>query len=434
MDLKNMSDKSRENASAMFCYTVLVVILAACYLLEVIKGSRTVFYYLTFLILLLVPYVICKVMVVKDRESDSVRYVMAGGFFIFYLYVIFTTISVIAYVYAIMIAVVLICYNDNKVLVSYMVGVTIGNIAHALYLGVTHQITSDVLPDLEIRIASLILFTLFLSKSARTLELTNRNRVEEVEREKERVSRLMEQILRVSNEITANIGTVSEKMDILSETANKTRVSMEEVNQGTGDTVDSIQMQMKMTEEIHQAIDKVSDSTNSISDNIEATKKEIQESKYNIDELIHHVELSNQSNKNVSEEIEKLNDYAEKMQSIIGLINGITSQTSLLALNASIEAARAGEAGRGFAIIAENIKKLADSSKETAADSDSNKEQIGQAIATLSADAEKLISVIDEVNVRVTNLAASTEEIAASADMVSSISADLKEKLNSLNS
>lgn len=433
MDLKNMSDKSRENASAMFCYTVLVVILAACYLLEVIKGSRTVFYYLTFLILLLVPYVICKVMVVKDRESDSVRYVMAGGFFIFYLYVIFTTISVIAYVYAIMIAVVLICYNDNKVLVSYMVGVTIGNIAHVLYLGVTHQITSDVLPDLEIRIASLILFTLFLSKSARTLELTNRNRVEEVEREKERVSRLMEQILRVSNEITANIGTVSEKMDILSETANKTRVSMEEVNQGTGDTVDSIQMQMKMTEEIHQAIDKVSDSTNSISDNIEATKKEIQESKYNIDELIHHVELSNQSNKNVSEEIEKLNDYAEKMQSIIGLINGITSQTSLLALNASIEAARAGEAGRGFAVVASEISNLATQTSEATIN-------ITELIDNVSSELTNMVHVIgtmlhnaEEQNVFANKTAHSFEEIASITNLVYRESDKLREMVTNLS-
>ena len=396
MDLKNMSDKSRENASAMFCYTVLVVILAACYLLEVIKGSRTVFYYLIFLILLLVPYVICKVMVVKDRESDSVRYVMAGGFFIFYLYVIFTTISVIAYVYAIMIAVVLICYNDNKVLVSYMVGVTIGNIAHVLYLGVTHQITSDVLPDLEIRIASLILFTLFLSKSARTLELTNRNRVEEVEQEKE-------------------------------------RVSMEEVNQGTGDTVDSIQMQMEMTEEIHQAIDKVSDSTNSISDNIEATKKEIQESKYNIDELIHHVELSNQSNKNVSEEIEKLNDYAEKMQSIIGLINGITSQTSLLALNASIEAARAGEAGRGFAVVASEISNLATQTSEATIN-------ITELIDNVSSELTNMVHVIgtmlhnaEEQNVFANKTAHSFEEIASMTNLVYRESDKLREMVTNLS-
>ena len=130
--------------------------------------------------------------------------------------------------------------------------------------------------------------------------------------------------------------------------------------------------------------------------------------------------------------LDKIQGLLVKLEDNNEEITNVAEETNLLALNASIEAARAGESGRGFAIIAENIKKLADSSKDTASDSDANKEQIQVAIEELLVDARELINIIDSVNVRVTNLASSTQEIAASADMVNSISAELKNKLRRL--
>lgn len=125
----------------------------------------------------------------------------------------------------------------------------------------------------------------------------------------------------------------------------------------------------------------------------------------------------------------EINVLLEKLESNNNNITGIASQTNLLALNASIEAARAGEAGRGFAVVADEIKALAENSRLTAGDSNNNKEEIGDAIMKLMNESNHLIEVIDEVNARMTNLAASTEEIAASADMVAEISDELQNKI-----
>lgn len=111
-------------------------------------------------------------------------------------------------------------------------------------------------------------------------------------------------------------------------------------------------------------------------------------------------------------------------------ITSVASQTNLLSLNASIEAARAGEAGRGFAVVASEIKTLSESSRSTAQDSQRNKEEIVTAMDALNGEAEKLMQIVDDVNGRITNLAASTEEIAASTDMVNEITNDLKEKFD----
>lgn len=135
---------------------------------------------------------------------------------------------------------------------------------------------------------------------------------------------------------------------------------------------------------------------------------------------------------NMKDSFEKINELLVQLGDNNENITSVASQTNLLSLNASIEAARAGEAGRGFAVVASEIKNLSESSRSTAQDSQRNKEEIVVAMNTLNEEAEKLMKIVDEVNGRITTLAASTEEIAASTDLVNEVTADLKEKFDSI--
>ncbi len=122
---------------------------------------------------------------------------------------------------------------------------------------------------------------------------------------------------------------------------------------------------------------------------------------------------------------------AELAQNNNEVVN-IASQTNLLALNASIEAARAGEAGRGFAVVAGEINHLATSSSETANRSNSSQSRVMASINSIIADTTKLRDTIDAVNDRTQNLAASSEEIAASVSVVRNAANQMKEKLKIL--
>ena len=110
----------------------------------------------------------------------------------------------------------------------------------------------------------------------------------------------------------------------------------------------------------------------------------------------------------------------------------IASQTNLLALNASIEAARAGEAGRGFAVVADEINKLAQDSKTTATKSNSSQEKVLDSIGKIRQETKDLLNVVNLVNDRVTLLAASTEEIAASSNNVINTADEVKAILDVL--
>lgn len=88
----------------------------------------------------------------------------------------------------------------------------------------------------------------------------------------------------------------------------------------------------------------------------------------NINKLKSVVESNHKVAKNILDQVSVLNNKSQSIEKITDAIKGITSQINILSLNAAIEAARAGTQGKGFAIVAEEIRKLAyeaaDSTKE----------------------------------------------------------------------
>lgn len=426
MNYKNLSDMQRANGTSVMAYGLMNIVLVICYLVEVIKGSRDIPYYIIFCALALIPLIACIVIYKRDQDSKTIPYLMTIGFTVFYLYILFTTTSPVAYTYGFMIAVLLISYNNVRLSSYYVIVVTLGNIIQVAVMGFTGGIAKDTLPDVEIRIGSVVLFSLFLYMATIVSDKVNRNRLEQINSEKEHTTEVMRQILQIADQMSASIQTVTEKMNILESTAEKTKFSMQEVAQGNNETVDSIQMQMEQTEEIQQSIQRVSESSTSIIENIRSTQQELNDSKHSIDDLIRYVTVSNEANENVSRELAELNEYTNQMQSIIDLINNITSQTSLLSLNASIEAARAGEAGKGFAVVASEISNLATQTQNATVDITTLIGNISNELASVVKVIENMIKNIQAQNEAANNtarnfeaIAEKTEEVAASAGQMS---------------
>ena len=380
----------RSNKNAVITYGVMNLILVICYLLEVLKGSRTIVYYAIFCALALFPFLVCLICYRKNKETKFVQPIMEAGFLIFYIFIIFTTISPVAYIYAFIIAIGLMTFDNKKATTAYLVAVIVANIAHVAYLGVSGQLLSEDLPTIEIQVASTILFAIYLIMSLNVLMKNNADRMALVKEQEQKTEELMKKVLTAASEITNGINDVTDKMESLQNCASQTMDAMEEVSNGTLDTAESIQNQLEKTEEISMTIGEVDAASSAISENVTATREELDKTKVNVDLLIKNTEESNRFTEDVSKELVELTEYAEQMQSIIDVIGNITDQTSLLSLNASIEAARAGEAGRGFAVVAGEISALA-TQTQTAT------EDITQLINNISSELSDVVKVIEDM-------------------------------------
>ena len=126
------------------------------------------------------------------------------------------------------------------------------------------------------------------------------------------------------------------------------------------------------------------------------------------------------SNEDIQREVNIARESTKGTDEILKFIQSISSQTNLLGLNAAIESARAGELGKGFGVVAQEIRKLASSSSESVQKVDAVLKRIGESVANISHK-------VNETNSSVETQASSLEEITASIQELSSVAQVLEE-------
>lgn len=171
---------------------------------------------------------------------------------------------------------------------------------------------------------------------------------------------IIKQIVDVSNQVSASseelyasgeqVGDVAEQVGIA---INGIASGAEEQSALVEETVTTVEQFVQQTAEVGQSSEEMNQSADNVIARIKSGNSSVKNSISQVD----HVKRDTTE---VADVVKSLGKASEEIGNIVELINGIAAQTNLLALNAAIEAARAGEAGRGFSVVADEIRDLAD--------------------------------------------------------------------------
>lgn len=217
-------------------------------------------------------------------------------------------------------------------------------------------------------------FNLFVAKVAETVRAVWETAAQ-VASTSENLSLSADESARVTTQIAEAIQQIAAGSQDQSESAGKTAVAVDRLTNAINQVAQGTQGQ---TEGVHKAMTVATKSDDSLRVALQMLENAREAAIRNASfasqgaESVKKVLLSMDGIKvttdNVTSSIGELDGYSQEIGKIIEVINGIAAQTNLLALNAAIEAARAGEHGKGFAVVSEEVRKLAeDSSRETKA-------------------------------------------------------------------
>lgn len=420
--------KKSANRKSMIIWLIVCVILTAAYSIEIIKGLRTVPYFLTFLGFCWLPYfagiVILKV---KGMGTGIYKHVVAIGYGIFYIFIMMNTNTTLTFVYMLPISGMLILYKDRNFIIRCGV---CNNLI--LYIYIIKSIMSGMNTSADITCYEIQAVSTILCYTTYILAISHLNQsdgalIGSVEGDLQRVITTVDQVKEASNAVVDGVNVVRDLTEENKDGANLVVRDMEELTDKNDILYEKTMSSMDMTSDINTQVQNVAELITKMVLLINESVVHADKSSKELSDVVESTNIM----ANLSSEVEKVlvefkNEFA-MVKEETGTIEGITSQTNLLALNASIEAARAGEAGKGFAVVADEMRNLSMGTQNSSS-------RIMGALDHLEETADKMTVSITETLKLINNTMGKVEQVNESVTNITADSTRLGDNIKVIDS
>lgn len=398
---------ARINGFAIGGWGAVLGVIALAYLLEVIKGERTIVYFIILLACAFIPFVIGIIMKGKNPDSKNLAYIIVYGYAVLYGYVLITGDTPLTFVYLFPVLAVILTYSDFKVLLQFFIVFFVINLASVGVRIVMFGATSaDDIANYEIQVLATLIVGIISCASTRIIQDINRKRMAQIEEQNKKSVEVLSAIKEATEALSTRVEDIDGKAKDIESQSESAQLSIEEIATGTSDVAETIQTQLVMSNGISDELDALTNISKEIQERFADTHELSQLGMKNVNDLSDSTKLVAESKEKVSDATATLVESLQEAKEILSIIRNIAEQTNLLSLNASIEAARAGEQGKGFAVVAGEIQKLSgDTSNAT--------EKINGILETLADEAglvNDAVSNLDAVSERQNEIVTQTDE------------------------
>jgi methyl-accepting chemotaxis protein len=244
------------------------------------------------------------------------------------------------------------------------------------------------------------------------------------------------QLSEMVNELVDSLKIIIQKIKDnthqLTQAAEQTAIVTAETNANINQQRTQTNHILESIEQMTAAVEEVATSAHSTSDEVEKAHIETQSGQEIVTSNIHSIQSLAGEIDNASDVINQLNEYSVNIGNILDVIRGIAEQTNLLALNAAIEAARAGEQGRGFAVVADEVRTLASRTQESTSEIQDMIERLqtgaNKAVDVMQGSRSKASSSVEDIQKAGELLNTITQAISSINDMSTDIATNAEEQ------